>query len=236
MRQAPIYIKYYMTDKDKIIFTQQKEDLLRLSRETEDTETAICKMADYIITNKAEKDALINWMKEHEFFTSPASTCFHGNNSGGLAAHSLLVTVQALKLALPILENFEDCFDGESPYSITVEEIFIACIAHDLCKAGLYLQEFRNIKDEKGCWVKEERFTVDYDNRNLGHGNESVLRLIECMPSVIKNRTVIEAVSRHMGFSDLSTYEAKNFSVFLQNPLVILIQFADETAAAWYNC
>ena len=55
------------------------------------------------------------------------------------------------------------------------------------------------------------------------------------MPSMIKNRTVIEAVSRHMGFCDLTESETYNYSNFLQNPLVILLQLADQSAANWYD-
>lgn len=225
-----------MTDNEKTSLKNQTQDLIKIFNEKEDTETAVLKMADYIISNKVEAEALKTWMKEHEFFTSPASTCFHGNYKGGLAEHSLLVTVQALKLALPVLENYEECKGTENEYPVTAEDIFISCITHDFCKAGLYSSDFRNVKDENGNWVKTECYSVRYDNRNLGHGNESVLRLLECMPSLIKKRYVIEAVSRHMGFSDLAPMESKNFSVFLQNPLVILIQIADETAAAWYDC
>ncbi len=225
-----------MTDNEKTSLKNQTQDLIKIFNEKEDTETAVLKMADYIISNKEEAEALKNWMKENEFFTSPASTCFHGNYKGGLADHSLLVTVQALKLALPILGNYDECKGEENDYPVTAEDIFIACITHDFCKAGLYNTEFRNVKDENGNWTKSEYFTCRYENRNLGHGNESVLRLLECMPSLIRRRYVIEAVSRHMGFSDLAPMESKNFSVFLQNPLVILIQIADETAAAWYDC
>jgi hypothetical protein len=38
-----------------------------------------------------------------------------------------------------------------------------------------------------------------------------------------------------MGFSDLSDSETYNYSVILQNPLVILLQTADQTAAQWFN-
>lgn len=225
-----------MTENNKTLLKNQSEELIRIFNEKENTESAILKMVDYIITNKEEAESLKNWMKENEFFSSPASTCFHGNYKGGLADHSLLVTVQALKLALPILGNYDEYKGVENDYPVTAEDIFIACITHDFCKAGLYNTEFRNVKDENGNWIKSEYFTCRYENRNLGHGNESVLRLLECMPSLIKKRYVIEAVSRHMGFSDLAPMESKNFSVFLQNPLVILIQIADETAAAWYDC
>ena len=59
--------------------------------------------------------------------------------------------------------------------------------------------------------------------------------MIEILPSIINNRMVIEAVSRHMGFSDLSDSEGFNYSNFLQNPLVILLQLADQTAAQWFG-
>ena len=59
--------------------------------------------------------------------------------------------------------------------------------------------------------------------------------MIEILPSIINNRMVIEAVSRHMGFSDLTDTEMFNYSNFLQNPLVILLQLADQTAAQWFG-
>ena len=57
--------------------------------------------------------------------------------------------------------------------------------------------------------------------------------MLKVFPSMIENRMVIEAVSRHMGFSDLSESETYNYSNFLENPLVILLQLADQTAANW---
>jgi hypothetical protein len=59
--------------------------------------------------------------------------------------------------------------------------------------------------------------------------------MLEILPSIINNRMVIEAVSRHMGFSDLSDSETFNYSNFLQNPLVVLLQTADQTAAQWFG-
>ena len=87
-----------------------------------------------------------------------------------------------------------------------------------------------------GNWVKKSFYKTREDSRNLGHGNESVLDLLESMPSFVKRRTVLEAVSRHMGFSDVTDTEKMNYSNFLQNPLVVLIQLADETAASWWDC
>ena len=62
------------------------------------------------------------------------------------------------------------------------------------------------------------------------------MKLIKIMPSYIDNRNVLEAVSMHMGFSDISESQTYNYSNFSQNPLVLLLQLADETAAAWFDC
>ena len=191
-------------------------------------------MADCLIANKEELSALKAWMEGHEFWTSPASTRFHGNVKGGLAAHSLLVAVQSLRFAVPFAENFA-LSKRSDKFSFTAEDVFISAIAHDFCKAGTYATESRKTKDFNGNWKYEPYYKTKADSRNLGHGNESVLLLLESMPSLIKNRVVIEAVSRHMGFSDLSPMESYNYSNFLQNPLVLLLQTADQTAAAWWD-
>lgn len=196
-------------------------------------ETALA-MADYIVDEKESLPAFKDWMENHEFWTSPASTRFHGNVKGGLAAHSLLVAVQALRFALPFAENFALSKQaGKFPF--TAEDVFISGIAHDFCKAGTYATESRKTKDFNGNWKYEPFYKTKSDVRNLGHGNESVLLLLDSMPHLLKNRTVIEAISRHMGFSDLAPMETYNYSNFLQNPLVLLIQLADQSAAAWWD-
>ncbi len=195
----------------------------------------IAEMTDCILQDKAESSVFAQWMTEQsDFMKSPASTHFHGNVEAGLAAHSLKVLHQALCFARPIMENFWQC-KLKDCYTISAEDIFVSAIAHDFCKADTYRIEYRNQKDIFGNWKKVPNYKTRSDSRNLGHGNESVLRLLALMPSFIKKRHVIEAISRHMGFSDLSDSESYNYSNFLQNPLVILIQLADETAAQWYN-
>lgn len=133
------------------------------------------------------------------------------------------------------MENFWTC-PNANKYDISAEDIFIAALCHDFCKTNFYGVEYRNTKDITGNWVKQPFYKTRSDNRNLGHGNESVLQLLEVMPSYVKNRTVLEAISRHMGFSDLSESESYNYSLFLQNPLVLLLQLADQSAAQWFNC
>ncbi len=195
----------------------------------------ILSLADSAIQNKEECSALKEWMTEKtDFMKSPASTKFHGNFEHGLAVHSLVVVEQALRFAVPIMQNSWQtpiCKD----FCVSAEDVYVAAIAHDFCKADTYRTEFRNTKDVLGNWKKQAMYKTRSDSRNLGHGNESVLRLLSLMPSFIQKRYVLEAISRHMGFSDLSESEKYNYSVFINNPLVVLVQLADESAAHWFN-
>ena len=193
-------------------------------------------MLDYAAENREEADNIKKWMNNTDFWTAPASTRFHGNFKGGLCLHTLMVIKQSLEFAKPVLENYFTSPEGQSSkYTLTARDIFLAALCHDFCKTNFYGVEYRNTKDITGNWVKQPFYKTKNENRNLGHGNESVLMMIEAVPSMISNRMVIEAVSRHMGFSDLSDSEKFNYSNFLQNPLVVLLQLADETAAQWFG-
>lgn len=192
-------------------------------------------MLDYTMKGDPEAESLKAFIESTDFWSAPASTRFHGNFKGGLALHTLMVIKQSLSFAKPVLENFFISPDAEK-YRITAKDILISALCHDFCKTGFYGVEYRNTKDITGNWVKQPFYKTKSENRNLGHGNESVLMLIQAMPSMISNRMVIEAISRHMGFSDLSDSESFNYSNFLQNPLVVLLQLADQTAAQWFNC
>ena len=194
----------------------------------------ITEMIDYIMKDKGEAASMKDWLDRTDFWTAPASTRFHGNFKGGLSLHTLMVIKQSLELAHPLLENFFASPEA-GKYTVRAYDIFVAALCHDFCKTGFYGVEYRNTKDITGNWVKQPFYKTLNDNRNLGHGNESVLMMIEILPSIINNRMVIEAVSRHMGFSDLSDSETFNYSNFLQNPLVVLLQTADQTAAQWYG-
>ena len=235
-----------MTENSLELLKTQTESLLKIYNDYSPVEGAkkfnpeklkqcVCEMARFIIQDKTECEALLLWMENHEFYKSPASTRFHGDWEGGLSVHSLIVCVQALKLAFPFAENFISS-PGAPDFDFSAEDIFVSAISHDFCKAGMYKVEQHNTKDIFGNWVKKPVYKVKTENRSLGHGNESVLLLLEAMPSFIKRRSVLEAVSRHMGFSDLTETEKMNYTNFIQNPLVLLIQTADQSAAAWWFC
>ncbi|MCR4735808.1 MAG: hypothetical protein K5829_12485 [Treponema sp.] len=195
---------------------------------------AVTEMINYIVKDASESAALMDWLDESDFWTAPASTKFHGNFKGGLSLHTLMVIRQCLAFAKPVLENYYNSPEGKK-YEVYAKDIFLAALCHDFCKTDFYGTEYRNTKDINGNWIKQPFYKVKGENRNLGHGNESVLIMLSIFPQMIHNRMVIEAVSRHMGFSDLSESEKFNYSLFLQNPLVVLLQLADQTAAQWWG-
>lgn len=233
-----------MTDEQKNTFFTQISELTDIYNQhspiqndsflSEAIKPCIVDMVNYIITDKREATSLLEWLDKTDFWTAPASTRFHGNFKCGLSLHTLAVIRQSLFFARAVMENFLSSPECDN-YCFTAEDVFVSALCHDFCKTGFYGVEYRNTKDITGNWVKQPFYKTKSDNRNLGHGNESVLMLLEIMPSFIKKRYVLEAISRHMGFSDLSESETFNYSNFLQNPLVILLQLADQTAAQWYH-
>ena len=240
-----------MTDEQIETLKTETEGLLKIFDESECVKEArifdlpkikecVFAMIDFAVKNETERDSLKTFLSETDFFKSPASTKFHGNWESGLCVHTLLVAVQALRFAVPVAQNFSlspvsKTLAAEN-LSFTAEDIFLSAICHDFCKVDCYKTEYHNTKDVMGNWTKKPVYKVKPNLRNLGHGNESVLQMIKIMPSLINRRNVIEAVSRHMGFSDLSDMEAMNYSNFLDNPLVLLLQLADQSAAAWWDC
>lgn len=229
------FLKQFNTEVDELLdIIDEFSVITNNNYNLESIKPTILEMINFIIKNKDEANALIDWMDHSDFWIAPASTKFHGNFKCGLSLHTLIVIRQVLIFAKNLMENFYNS-PNRNLYEISVEDIFISALSHDFCKTNFYGVEYRNTKDINGNWIKQPFYKVKSESRNLGHGNESVLILLEIMPSLIKKRYVIEAISRHMGFSDLSSSEEYNYSNFLQNPLVILLQLADQTASQWHN-
>ena len=144
-------------------------------------------MIDYIITDETENNSLKTWLDNSDFWVAPASTKFHGNFKGGLSLHTLMVIKQSLIFTRPLLENFYQS-PNATKFEITTKDVFLASLCHDFCKTNFYGVEYRNAKDINGNWIRQPFYKSKNDNRNLGHGNESVLIMLEIFPSMIKNR------------------------------------------------
>ena len=87
-------------------------------------------------------DELLYWLENNGFYTSPASSRFHGCYAGGLLDHSLNVYDELVRLtkAYPEFEFKQD-------------SLIVTALFHDLCNVNFYKVEQRNLKNETtGQW------------------------------------------------------------------------------------
>jgi len=104
-------------------------------------------------TERGGIDKLINYLKQSDFHTAPASTKFHGNFENGLAKHSYSVYEEFYRL------------NNELDLDVPQQSLVLTSILHDVCKIGAYK------KNTKGYyWNKEQP---------KGHGKLSVSRIKE---------------------------------------------------------
>ena len=161
-----------------------------------------------------------------EYFTSPASTKYHGAFSGGLMYHSLGV----LKAVLDTC----DVYLRDKYYSLYVidisrrdSDIFTrirydicsnlpAILLHDFCKVGKY-----KFIEDKNKWE------YNYDSEpSFQHGAESYRRIIHEGFHLSKEWEL--AVVYHMGVFDVSKQEMMDFSSITEKvPEVLLLHHAD---------
>ena len=137
-------------------------------------------------------DKLLDYIvNKTDFFTSPASTRFHGSYEGGLLQHSLNV--------YDCMKHFMDDPHTKEVYSLECSDETIALIAllHDLCKMNVYKVDYRNAKDENGVWQKVPYYAFD-DQLPYGHGEKSVYIISGFMKLT---RQEAFAIRYHMGFS-----------------------------------
>ena len=118
-------------------------------------------------THRKGMDNVIHYLNDSGFFIIPSSLHRHHNWCGGLAQHSLGVYMTAR-------ENSEN---------LPKDSVIIACLLHDICKAGKYYYDFQYHYQLKYCdivirvfkdWLKIENrdnknqweFSIDLDKIN----------------------------------------------------------------------
>ncbi|MCQ2959741.1 MAG: HD family phosphohydrolase [Bacteroidales bacterium] len=176
-------------------------------------------------TKREGMENVIDFLEsKSDFFTAPASTNFHGNYEGGLAEHSLNCCQLGLKLRDVVIAQ-----KPETALKLTEENVIIATLLHDVCKANIYKEEIKSRKGAAGNWEKYKGYTVDYSKFPLGHGEKSVIMLL--MIGLKLTPDEIMAIRWHMSAWDLpmqshelqSCYStAKNLS-----PLCSILQASD---------
>ena len=168
-------------------------------------------------------DNLMEWLEnETNFFTSPASTRYHGSYEGGLVEHSLNVFNQMLfELDTVVGKGWEDLYPMES--------VAIVALFHDLCKVGQYRETEKWRKDADGQWKSYLAYEYDPEQFTMGHGAKSNFFLQRFI-----HLTTMEAqaIFWHMGAYDISPYANLNGcgAAFETNPLAFLIHRADMAA------
>lgn len=166
---------------------------------------------------------LMEWLEnETNFFTSPASTRYHGSYEGGLVEHSLNVFNQMLfELDTVVGKGWEDLYPMES--------VAVVALFHDLCKVGQYRETEKWRKNSDGEWESYLAYEYDPEQLTMGHGAKSNYFLQRFI-----HLTTMEAqaIFWHMGAYDISPYANLNGcgAAFETNPLAFLIHRADMAA------
>lgn len=158
-----------------------------------------------------------------EFFTSPASTRFHGAYSGGLFDHSIGVLYAGM--------------NSSNIYGLEIKDIdLIAFLFHDLCKVGFYIKSQKWKKDAStgNKWMSYEGYECNNDMPQILHGPESLRRLLNCNISISEPWQL--AISYHMGAFDAGTDEKAKFSKMCERfPEVLLLHHADMISTKIYH-
>jgi len=157
---------------------------------------------------------LISWLEKSDFFYAPASTMFHGNYQGGLAAHSYKV--------------YEEFKRQAEHYSLEIPEqsMFLTGILHDCCKIDYYIPN----KLKSGNLSKSKPYKTD-DLFPIGHGEKSVIIAQRYIPLTEQESAIIRW---HMGTSDPAWDDYKE-KVEKKFPEVILFHHVDKEVSLLYN-
>lgn len=170
----------------------------------------------------------IQVLEEEGFFTAPASTRFHLAYEGGLLEHSLGVCRIALMVRKQVL-----LVRPELEPQIPMESVILTTLLHDTCKAEIYKKTIKRRKNEHGFWEDYEGYDVDYSDFPVGHGEKSVIVLLQSGLELTKEE--ILAIRWHMSAWDLpfQSYELMGSlnAAREKTPLLGILQAADGLSA-----
>jgi hypothetical protein len=164
------------------------------------------------MTERKNIDKLIDYLQYHsDYFTAPASAKFHLAVKGGLAHHSLSVTLT--------LEHLVQQFWKGKP--IKPDTQVIVGLLHDACKIGIY------------HWGKREKATeysfIRDDSQPFGHGEKSIFliqKYIKLTPQEIA------MIRWHMGPYD-AEYNRNEKDIHKYYPETKLLYFADDISTQY---
>lgn len=166
--------------------------------------------------------AVINWLRNTDFYIAPASTRYHDSFKGGLLAHSLKAYHKMTELCGIYT------FSGVNLGSAT-----LCILTHDWCKIDRYESYLKSTPDANGNWVKGPAYKCKEGALGLGHGPQSLMMLSRFCTSPLTSLSFDEmaAIRWHMYTYDVTSYDVNDLNnCGSKIPLVLLIQFADQMA------
>lgn len=170
---------------------------------------------------------LLDFIRNSDFYTAPASTRFHSCHTGGLLEHSLNV-YRCLK-QMRDQPVWKDAFSD-----VPEDSIIFTALLHDICKTYFYVVEMKNKKvysengkkaDSNGRfdWESVPGYTVE-DKFPYGHGEKSVMMIEQFIRLKPIERYMIRW---HMGFTEpKESYNAFSAAV-RKYPAILAIHIAD---------
>ena len=179
-------------------------------------------------TGRKGVDNVISMLEEQGFFTAPASTRFHLAYEGGLLEHSLGVCRIALMVRKQVL-----LVRPELEPQLPIQSVILTTLLHDVCKAEIYKLAMKRRKNEQGYWEDYQGYDVDYSDFPVGHGEKSVIVLLQSGLELTKEE--ILAIRWHMSAWDLpfQSYELMGSlnAAREKTPLLGILQAADGLSA-----
>ena len=179
-------------------------------------------------TSREGMQKVVTQLEKLGFFNAPASTKFHLSYEGGLLEHSINVCDMALELREIMIRKQERLLE-----CLPKESVIIASLLHDVCKTDIYKPAIKKQKSANGIWHDVLGYDVDYSNFPLGHGEKSVIWLLQTGLRLTTDE--IMAIRWHMTAWDLpfQSPEMKgNLNAAKERcPLLALIQAADGLSA-----
>lgn len=184
-------------------------------------------------TNREGIENVITFLEEKGFFLSPASSRFHLNSESGLLVHSLNVCDAAMDIREIAIRR-----DPSLEKQLPMDSVIIASLLHDVCKTDIYKPISSKLKFLMKLWPGSPAYHTDYGNLPLGHGEKSVIYLMQ--NGLKLNNDEIMAIRWHMGAWDISFQGGSCLGNYNKAkhlcPLVTVIQCADEMATNIMEC
>lgn len=168
-------------------------------------------------TKREGIEDLVSYLNDIGFYDAPASTRFHGAETGALAKHSLNVMNCARTLAIAWM--------GKKWYQEHQDSITICALLHDLGKAGqfgkpLYIENI--LKSGKAS--DAQPFKTNDDLKTLPH---EIVSVVEATKFIDLTEDEQRAIAWHNGLYGIFKYDIQG----KEDELYMIIHFADMWAS-----